>query len=153
MNYGIISRLDDDTTTAVFKSKRIPADNIVAINQLDRLAQVLKAEDVVYVISVNRFFSVAQLLSFAQLCQTREVTVHLVAQPYLDFGNGKHWKTSVRNLLGMMQKIEYSVKTQMTQQMNLTRAQWDCIYRGLEIMNLEILARIFSADGLLRRGN
>lgn len=153
MNYGIISRLDDDTTTAVFKSKRIPADNIVAINQLDRLAQVLKAEDVVYVISVNRFFSVAQLLSFAQLCQTREVTVHLVAQPYLDFGNGKHWKTSVRNLLGMMQKIEYSVKTQMTQQMNLTRAQWDCIYRGLEIMSLEILARIFSADGILRRGN
>ena len=153
MNYGIISRLDDDTTTAVFKSKRIPADNIVAINQLERLAQVLKAEDVVYVISVNRFFSVAQLLSFAQLCQTREVTVHLVAQPYLDFGNGKHWKTSVRNLLGMMQKIEYSVKTQMTQQMNLTRAQWDCIYRGLEIMSLEILARIFSADGILRRGN
>ena len=24
MNYGIISRLDDDTTTAVFKGKRIP---------------------------------------------------------------------------------------------------------------------------------
>lgn len=153
MNYGIISRLDDDTTTAVFKSKRIPADNIVAINQLERLAQVLKAGDVVYVISVNRFFSVAQLLSFAQLCQTREVTVRFIAQQYLDMGNGKHWKTSVRNLLGMMQKIEYSVKTQMTQQMNLTRAQWDCIYRGLEIMSLEILARIFSADGILRRGN
>lgn len=153
MNYGIIARLDDDTTTAVFKGKRIPADNIVAINQLDRLAKVLKAEDVVYVISVNRFFSMAQLLSFVQLCQTRGVTVHFIAQPYLDFGNGKYWKTSIRNLLVMMQKIEYSVKTQMTQQMNLTRAQWDCIYRGLEIMSLEILARIFSADGILRRGN
>ena len=153
MNYGIIARLDDDTTTAVFKGKRIPAENIVAINQLDRLAQVLKAEDVVYVISVNRFFSVTQLLSFAQLCQTRGVTVHFIAQPYLDMGNGKHWKTSVRNLLGMMQKIEYSVKTQMAQQMKLTRAQWECIYRYLEIMSLEILARIFSADGILRRGN
>lgn len=153
MNYGIISRLDDDTTTAVFKGKRIPAENIVANNQVDRLAQVLKAEDVVYVISVNRFYNLGQFLSFAQVCQTRGVTVHLVAQPYLDFGNGKYWKTSIRNLLVMMQKIEYSVKTQMTQQMNLTRAQWECIYRGLEIMSLEILARIFSADGILRRGN
>ena len=153
MVYGIISVMDDETTKAVFKSKKILAENIVASNQLERLAHVLKTEDVVYVVSVNRFYSVAQLFSFVQGCQSRGVALHFVAQPYLDIGNGKYWRPSIRNLLVIVQKIEYSIKTQMTQRMNLSKTQWECVYRYLEIMNLEVLAHIFSSDGILRRGS
>jgi hypothetical protein len=153
MVYGLVSPLDDATTKAVFKSKRIPAENIVSNSQLGRLVEVLKSGDVVYAISVNRFGSVAQLFTFIQICWSKGVTVHFITETYLDVGNGKQWRTSVGNLVGYMGKLDSNIRMQMAQNIQLTNEQWRCVYQYLQIMNLETLSHIFATDGILKRGS
>lgn len=92
MVYGIVSQLDDATTKVYFKSKKIADANVYTHNQLGVLMQQMKSGDVVYVVSVNRFFSVSQVLYFGRNCMEKGVSLHILAQPYLDLGNGKHWK-------------------------------------------------------------
>ena len=41
----------------------------------------------------------------------------------------------------------------MAQGFRMTNEQWDYVYRCFEIMNLEVLAYTFSADGVLKRGS
>ena len=64
MIYGIVSQVDDATTRAYFKNKRVPDANVVHIVQLPSLLQVLKSGDVVFVVSVNRFTTVSQFFQF-----------------------------------------------------------------------------------------
>ena len=61
MVYGIVSQVDDATTSAYFKSKRVPDVNVMHITQLPSLLQMLKSGDVVFVVSVNRFWSVSAI--------------------------------------------------------------------------------------------
>ena len=89
MIYGFVSSMDGETTRVLFRSKKIPMQNIFHSGGLGKLVEVLKDGDVVYVISCTRFSSVNQVYGFAKLCHERGVTVHFVAEPYLDIGNGK----------------------------------------------------------------
>ena len=104
MFYGIISQADDATTRAYFKNKRVPDANVVHIIQLPSLMQMLKSGDVVFVVSVNRFWSVNQFLQFGKFCMANGISLHLLAQSYLALGNGKHWKPSVMSQ--MMRMVE-----------------------------------------------
>ena len=97
MVYGIISQFDDATTKAFFRSKKVADENVVCNTQLSVLAKVLKSGDVVYVVSVNRFCTVSQFMNFGKYCMANGVSLHVLAQPYLDLVSGKHWKTSVVN--------------------------------------------------------
>lgn len=81
------------------------------------------------------------------------VSLHILAQPYLDLGNGKHWKPSVVNQMMKMVEIERQATGKMAQGFRMTNEQWDYVYRCFEIMNLEVLAHTFSADGVLKRGS
>ena len=70
MVYGIVSQVDNATTRAYFKNKRVPDVNVVYITQLASLVQMLKSGDVVFVVSVNRFASVSQFSGLeSSVCQ------------------------------------------------------------------------------------
>lgn len=97
MNYGIISELDDRNTLEVFRSKKVNDDNIIHVICLSGLGSILRSGDVVYVMSVNRFLRVAQVLSFGRLCMSRGGSLRFITQPYLDITAGKHWKPAVIN--------------------------------------------------------
>ena len=153
MVYGIVSQFDDATTKAFFRSKKVADENVVCNTQLSVLAKVLKSGDVVYVVSVNRFCTVSQFLNFGKFCMANGVSLHILAQPYLDVGNGKHWKPSVVNQMMKMVEIERQATGKMAQGFRMTNEQWDYVYRCFEIMNLEVLAHTFSADGVLKRGS
>lgn len=153
MVYGLISQLDDATTQAVFRSKRIASENIYYRPQLSELFSRVKTGDAIYCISINRFSSVNQLWSVGKICMERGVSLRFIAQPYLDLGNGKHWKPSVVKQIQSMVEVERRAKAHLTEGFRMTREQWDYLYTTLEIMNLEVLAHTFSADGILKRGS
>lgn len=128
-------------------------ENVAYSTQLSVLVKMLKSGDVVYVVSVNRFCTVSQFLNFGKFCMANGVSLHVLAQPYLDLGNGKHWKPAVMSQMMKMVEIERRATGNMAQGFRMTNEQWDYVYRCFEIMNLEVLAQIFSADGVLRRGS
>ena len=72
MVYGIVSQVDDATTRAYFKNKRVPDVNVVHITQIASLLQMLKSGDVVFVVSVNRFWSVSQFFQFGKFCMSNQ---------------------------------------------------------------------------------
>lgn len=151
MVYGIVSQLDDATTKAFFRSKKVTDENVVCNTQLSVLAKVLKSGDVVYVVSVNRLCTVSQFLNFGKYCMANGVSLHVLAQPYLDLGNGKHWKPASMNQMMKMVEIERQANGKMAQGFRMTNEQWDYVYRCFELMNLDILAHMFSANGVLKR--
>lgn len=153
MIYGIVSQVDDATTRAYFKNKRVPDVNVVYITQIASLVQMLKSGDVVFVVSVNRFASVSQFFQFGKFCMSHGVSLHLLAHPYLDLGNGKHWKPSVVSQMMRMVELERYAKANMTNGYKYSNEYWEHLCRTFEIMNLEVLAHTFSADGVLKCGS
>ena len=153
MVYGIVSQVDDATTRAYFKNKRVPDVNVVYITQIASLVQMLKSGDAVFVVSVNRFWSVSQFFQFGKFCMTNGVFLHLLAQPYLDLGNGKHWKPSVMSQMIRMVELERYAKANMANGYKYSNEYWEYLCRTFEIMNLEVLAHTFSVDGVLKRGS
>lgn len=152
MIYGFVSSMDGETTRVLFRSKKIPRQNIFHSGGLGKLVEVLKNGDVVYVISCTRFSSVNQVYGFAKFCHERGITVHFVAEPYLDIGNGKQWRPAVANVIRSMVESEYKAKGRMAQGFRMSNEQWDYAYQCFEMMNLDILSHMFSADGVLKRG-
>lgn len=153
MVYGIISQLDDETTRAFFRNKKVPDANVMYNTQLSSLAQVLKAGDAVFVVSVNRFWAVSQFLQFGKFCMANGVSLHLLAQPYLDISSGKHWKPAFVNQMMQMVDVERRALGSMSKGFRMTNEQWDYVYRCFEVMNLEVLGEIFASDGVLKRGS
>lgn len=153
MVYGVVSKLDDVTSKAVFQSKRIRSNNIYYNSNLNALANQLQSGDVVWVINVNRFINLTQLKAFAEYCQERGVALRFIAQPYLDIGNGRCWKPSFDKLMDGMKKEEQVAKGKMYQGFHMSDEQWRYVYACIESMSLEILSEIFSPDGILKRGN
>ena len=125
MVYEIVSQLDDATTKVYFKSKKIMDANVYTHNQLVTLIQNMKSGDVVYVVSVNRFFTVAQVLYFGRCCMEKGVLLHILAQPYLDLGNGKHWKPSVINQMIKMVEVERYAKANMSNGYKYSNEYWE----------------------------
>ena len=153
MVYGIFSQLDDTATKAFFKSKKVQENNVIYIAQLPSLIQVLKFGDVVHVVSVNRFVTVSQFFQFGKFCMSRGVALHLLAQPYLDISSGKPWKSSVQKQMIQMVTVERRAIARMSNACKYTNEYWEFLCRTFEIMNLEVLAHTFSADGVLKRGS
>lgn len=153
MVYGIVSQLDDATTKAFFRSKKIAEENIAYSTQLSVLVKMIKSGDVVYVVSVNRFGTVSQFFNFGKYCMANGVSMHVLAQPYLDIGNGKHWKPAVMSQMVKMVEAERGAIGHMVQGFRMTNEQWEYVCRTFEMMNLDILAHLFSADGVLKRGS
>lgn len=101
MIYGIISQKDNQTSLAYFKSKKISQGNLATSDRLQQLVNVLSAGDVLYVVSVDRFPSVNAFVTFAGIVLKTGASMKILEQPYLDIGNGKHYKASIEEHLNM----------------------------------------------------
>ena len=83
----------------------------------------------------------------------RGIVLHFVAEPYLDIGNGKQWRPAVAKVIASIVESEQKAKGMMAQGFKMSDSQWEYAYRCFELMNLDILAHLFSADGVLKRGS
>ncbi len=84
--------------------------------------------------------------------QGQGVSLRIIGQPYLDIANGKIWKSSVELQLANMAELEMQLKYHLGHSLRLSNNQWNIINRSLEIQNLAIASKIYSPDGIMRRG-
>ena len=153
MKYGIYSEMDNETTRAIFKNKRIPEKNMFHINNLSELLRRVGNNDTVVVISITRFRSILQFGRFARYCRENGVALNAIEEPYLDIGNGRVWKNSVENQLINVAEVEIQLKRHLGNAMRLNNPQWQVIHRGIEMQNLAMVSKIYSADGVMKRGS
>lgn len=105
MNYGV-TRVNSKVELTSLKGKRIPDINVYNVNQIDILINKLSKGDVVYVVSVMVFPSVWMFLMFADAVLSSGGVLHVISEPYLDVGNGKYYRPSVRTHLETLVKLE-----------------------------------------------
>ena len=153
MFYGIYSEiLDNKTTVAVFRGKRIPEQNFVPISHLIHLEQRLVMNDKVFIVDVNRFPSISQLLEFAEFCHRQKVSVNFMAQPYLNITQSRQWKGAIIKLMYEMLSSVNNVKADMRQHFKMSDAQWRYVDSCLDWLAIITLSGIFSSDGILAHG-
>lgn len=152
MVYAIISEKDNQTSHAYFKSRKIAQSNYVPITRLQQLAQVLGAGDAVYVVSVDRFPSVGVFLLFAKAVLKVGASMRILEQPYLDIGNGKHYKASIEEHLSVLAGVESANGSRLVSALKLNSAGNQYVSKCITEITIGILAETYASDGILHRG-
>ena len=153
MIYGIVSEKDNETTRTVFRSKKITDDNqIYSISQLGVLVERLQLDDILYCISVDRFLSVSQYVVFCEKVLHAGASLRCLEQPYLDIGNGRHWRSSVVSQLNTMVRAEGVTANRLYSVLELSDKGRCYVSRCIVDMSISILAKTYSSDGILHRG-
>ena len=153
MVYAIISEKDNQTSLAYFKSKKIPQGNYVRVSSLQLLAQKLTAGDVVYVVGIDRFSSVGVFVAFADSVLKAGASMKILEQPYLDIGNGKHYRPSVEEHLKTLVALESANGNRLLGSVKLNATGKDYVARCITDITVGILAKTYASDGILHRGN
>lgn len=153
MVYGIISAKDNQTSLAYFKSKKVSQGNLVTADRLRQLANVLSAGDVVHVVSVDRFPSVNAFVIFAGIVLKTGASMKILDQPYLDIGNGKHYKASIEEHLKVLVGLESANINRLVSAIKLTDAGKEYVIRCVTDVTIGILAKTYASDGILHRGS
>ena len=153
MVYGIISEKDNQTSLAYFKSKKVSQGNMVTADRLQQVANVLSAGDVIHVVSVDRFPSVNAFVIFAGIVLKTGASMRILEQPYLDIGNGKHYKASIEAHLQVLAGLESANANRLVTALKLTDAGKEYVIRCVTDISLGILAKTYASDGILHRGS
>lgn len=153
MVYGIISAKDNQTSLAYFKSKKVSQGNMVTADRLQQVANVLSAGDVIHVVSVDRFPSVNAFVIFAGIVLKTGASMRILEQPYLDIGNGKHYKASIEAHLQVLAGLESANANRLVTALKLTDAGKEYVIRCVTDISLGILAKTYASDGILHRGS
>jgi hypothetical protein len=153
MVYRIISAKDNQTSLAYFKSKKVSQGNLVTADRLRQLVNVLSAGDVVHVVSVDRFPSVNAFVIFAGIVLKTGASMKILDQPYLDIGNGKHYKSSIEEHLKVLVGLESANINRLVSALKLNGAGKEYVIRCVIDISLGILAKTYASDGILHRGS
>ena len=151
MKYAILNHYDNEDSKSFLRAKGITKEHMYQRTQLRNLVPILRKGDKVYVANINRFDSVTQFCAFAGFCVQNGIEFHSLCQPYLDLKDGQHWKESYMEQMKKMKAIENEIKKDFSYHFVMTQQQWDFLFHDIEIMNLEILATMFSKHGCLSR--
>lgn len=152
MNYAIVSEKDDKTGFAYLKSKKVPDVNVVHVSRLNVLLARVVAGDIIYVISVNRFPSVSRFLAFADAVLQEGVSLRILEQPYLEVGNGKHFRPAVVENLRVLVYLERSNAQRLISTFSFNASGKDYAADCIADITVGILAKTYSSDGILHRG-
>ena len=153
MVFGIISQKDNQTSIAFFKSKKVSQNNLVTADRLKQLGNVITVGDVVHVVSVDRFLSVNDFVIFAGMVLRTGASMKILEQPYLDIGNGKHYKASIEEHLNVLARLESANVSRLLGLMQLTDAGREYVIRCVTDISIGILANTYGSDGILHRVN
>ena len=153
MVYGIISAKDNQTSLAFFKSKKVLQSSLVSADRLQQLTNVLSAGDIIHVVSVDRFPSVNAFVTFADIVLKTGASMKILDQPYLDIGNGKHYKASVEEHLKVLAELESVNVSRLIGALKLTDAGKEYVIRCVTDISIGILAKTYASDGILHRSS
>lgn len=153
MMYAMISEKDGKTSLAYFKGKKIAQSNNVPVSRLQQLVKALNAGDVVHVISADRFPSAGVFMAFADEVLKAGASMKILEQPYLDIGNGKHYKASVEEHLKALARLENTNINRLVSTLKLNTVGNQYVYRYITDITAGILAKTYASDGIMHRGN
>ena len=153
MVYGIISAKDNQTSLAFFKSKKVSQSSLVTTDKLKQLVNVITAGDVIHVVSVDRFPSVNAFVTFADIVLKTGASMKILDQPYLDIGNGKHYKASVEEYLKELVGLESANVSRLIGALKMTDAGKEYVIRCVTDISIGILAKTYASNGILHRGS
>ena len=153
MNYGLVSEKDNETTLTFIKSKKVSSCNIVTVSKLNALVSTMTSGDVIYVISEDRFPSVSRFVAFTDMVLKAGVTLHCLEQPYLDVGNGKHWRPSIVEHLNALMRLESDNSKRLFSAFKFTNEGKDYVARCIADITVGILAKTYASDGIMHRGS
>jgi hypothetical protein len=152
MTYGIISEKDDKTSLAYLKSKKVADSRIIHVSKVDALLFNVVAGDIIYVISVDRFPSVSRFAAFAEAVLHAGVSLRILEQPYLEVGNGKHFRPAVAEYINTLVHLERQNAQRMFSTFSFNAAGKDYVADCIADITVGILAKTYSSDGILHRG-
>lgn len=132
--YAIVSHQDDKTSLDYFTSKKVPKENVIPIERIKALAGVLKQNDIVYTVGVNRFCSAQTFYFFWKHANSVGVVFKCLSNPYLEFGNGRQLKPAIVHHIETLATVELALTKFIHQYFKLS--SWnqtiiDVIYSGM----------------------
>ena len=134
----------NETTRTVFRSKKITDNQIYFVSQLRVVVERLQSDDIIYCISVDRFLRVSQYVVFCEKVLHARASLRCLEQPYLDIGNGRHWRSSVVSQLNTMVRAEGVTANRLCSVMELTDKGRNYVSRCMVDMSITILAKTYS---------
>ena len=90
---------------------------------------------------------------FAGIILKTGASMRILEQPYLDIGNGKHYKASIEAHLQVLAGVESANANRLVTALKLTDAGKEYVIRCVTDISLGMLAKTYASDGVLRRGN
>lgn len=123
------------------------------VSRLQQLIKALNTGDVVHVISTDRFPSAGVFMAFADAVLKAGASMKIMEQPYLDIGNGKHYKANVEEHLNVLTRLENTNINRLVSTLKLNTAGNQYVYRCITDITAGILAKTYASDGIMHCGN
>ena len=152
MVYGLVRDLCDQTELSVMRSKRIPMENIILVTQPNVLLARVHSGDVVWLVTVADFQSVTRFAELADWILRLGVQLRIVNEPYLEVGNGKHWRMSVREHVETLMALEQENAIKLRSAFRFTARQRMYADSCIADITVGILSKTYASDGILHRG-
>ena len=153
MIYGLVRDLYDQLELNVMRSKRIPMSNLVLVTQPNELLSRISRGDVVWLVTVADFQSVTRFVVLADMLLRSGVQLRIVNEPYLEVGNGRHWRTSVREQVEMLVALEKISADRFFSSFAFNDAGKSYVRSCIADITVGILSKTYSSDGILHRGS
>lgn len=151
MTYGIYNpAVEDMGVRDVLKAKKISSEAICPVQKIDALLSRLQSGDTVWCASVRCFGSVSLYTDVAVKLFRGGVALRSVNEPYLDMGKGKCWKPQTEALLREIIQMEMLTVRQLAS-MKVNEAGRRQIIQSMQRHDIEVVARIFSGEGIMHR--
>lgn len=152
MVYGLICDVRQRTSMELLLSKKINKNNIADATQMGELLQRLNRGDVVWVVSVKEFGTVSLFYLFACGVVEKGAVLRIMKEPYLEAGNGKIWRDSVREHIQGLAEIEQQAVKRLLQTFNFNTSGKNYVAGVIAEITVSILSATYSQEGILRRG-
>ena len=151
MVYGLVRDVYDQTEMTVMSSKRIPAYNIASVSQVNILLSRVKRGDVIWLTTVADFPSVTRFVAFADVTLNLGVQLRIVHEPYLELGNGKHWRMSVREHVDALVALEKANADRLFSTFSFDDNGKKYVRSCIADITVSILSKTYASDGILHR--
>lgn len=152
MVYGLVRDVYDQAEMTFMTSKRIPATNTFSVPQVNVLLNRVNRGDVIWLATVADFPSVTRFVAFADMVLKLGVQLRIAHEPYLELGNGRHWRMPVREHVNALVALEKASADRLFSAFAFNDVGKGYVRSCIADITVGILSMTYSSDGILHRG-
>ena len=151
MLYGLVRDKRELTSMELLISKKVNRSNIAEAAHMVELVQRLNKGDIVWAVSVFDFCTVSLFYAFTFGVLEKGATLRIIKQSYLDVGNGKIWRESVKEHIKCLAGVEQQAVRRLTEAFDLNPRGRAFVADFVAEMMICVLSATYSQEGILRR--